>query len=234
MAITKDDLVAAIATAKKSAKKNFVQGVDLVIPLTGLDMKKPEHQVDFFIDLPGGLGRKAKVCALIGADFHQEAKAACDGAVMQEDFPSYGKNRKVARKLARQYDFFIGQANIMPQIATTFGRVLGPKGKMPNPKAGCVVPPKANLKPLIERLQRLMHVTAKAVPMVQCKIGNESIADDLLAANAAAVYAQLLQGLPSGEQNVKAVFVKLTMGKPVAVKAGKAAGTEGKKPKHKP
>ena len=107
----------------------------------------------------------------------------------------------------------------MPQIAATFGRVLGPKGKMPNPKAGCVVPPKATLKPLIERLQKLVHVSAKIVPMVQCKVGNESMSDDALSANLVAVFNQLVNLLPGGEQNVKAAYVKLTMGTPVKITA---------------
>ncbi|MBI2143836.1 hypothetical protein HYU17_01635 [Candidatus Woesearchaeota archaeon] len=217
MAIVKESFIAAIAEVRKSGKRGFVQSVDLVVPLTGLDLKKPDHQVDFFVDLPGGLGRKMKVCALIGPELQPEAKSACDGMVLQEDFASYGKNRKLAKKLVKQYDFFIGQANIMPQIAATFGRVLGPKGKMPNPKAGCIVPPKAALKPLVDKLQRIAHVTAKTVPIVQCKVGNEALADEQLAANASAVYGQLIHVLPQGEQNIKAAFIKLTMGKPVKV-----------------
>lgn len=223
MAITKDDVAAAVASAKKSARRGFVQSVDLVVPLTGLDLKKPEHQVDFFLDLLHGPGRKMRVCALIGPELQAEAKSACDGLVLQEDFANYGKNKKLTKKLVRQFDFFIGQANIMPQIAATFGRVLGPKGKMPNPKAGCVVPPKAALKPLVERLQKLVHVSAKTVPMVQCKVGNESMSEDALAANLVAVYDQLIHSLPGGEQNVKAAYVKLTMGAPVRITAAAKA-----------
>lgn len=217
MAVTKEDITAAIAELRKSGKRNFVQSVDLVVPLIGLDLKKPEHQVDFFIGLPHGSGKKMKVCALIGPELQPEAKSACDGMVLQEDFPNYGKNKKLTKKLVRQYDFFIGQANIMPQIASTFGRVLGPKGKMPNPKAGCIVPPKFALKPLVEKLQSIVHVTAKVVPIVQCKVGNESMSDDALAANVLVVYDQLVHVLPASEQNVKAAFVKLTMGAPVRI-----------------
>src|SRR3989338_2567956 len=217
MAITKEDVTAAIAAAKKSGKRRFVQSIDLVVPLIGLDLKKPEHQVDFFIELPNGSGKRMKVCALIGPELQPEAKSACAGMVLQEDFPNYGKNKKLTRKLVRQYDFFIGQANIMPQIASTFGRVLGPKGKMPNPKAACVVPPKAALKPLVEKLQSIVHVTAKTVPIVQCKVGNESMADEALASNVIVIYDQLIHVLPASEQNVKAAFVKLTMGAPVRI-----------------
>ena len=230
MAITKEDVAVAVAAAKKLSRRGFVQSVDLVAPLTGLDLKKPEHQVDFFLDLPGSLGKKMKVCALIGPELQPEAKSACDGMVLQEDFPNYGKNKKLTKKLVRQYDFFIGQANIMPQIAQTFGRVLGPKGKMPNPKAGCVVPPKASLKPLVDKLQSIVHVTAKTVPMVQCKVGNESMSDEALASNLVAVYDQLVHTLPGGEQNVKAAFVKLTMGTPVKItSAAKSAAAAAKK-----
>lgn len=223
MAVVKEDILAVIAGIRKSEKRGFSQSVDLVVPLTGLDLKKPEHQVDFFIELPNGTGKKARVCALIGPELQAEAKSACDGLVLQEDFPNYGKNKKLTKKLVRQFDFFIGQANIMPQIAATFGRVLGPKGKMPNPKAGCIVPPKATLKPLIDRLQKMIHVTAKTVPMVQCKVGSESMGDDALAANAIAVYDQLVHALPQGEQNIKAAMLKLTMGAPVRIVAAKAA-----------
>jgi large subunit ribosomal protein L1 len=118
----------------------------------------------------------------------------------------------------------------MPQIASTFGRVLGPKGKMPNPKAGCIVPPKAALKPLVEKLQNIVHVTAKVVPIVQCKVGNESMSDDALAANMLVVYDQLVHVLPASEQNVKAAFVKLTMGAPVRImSSAKATEAAAKK-----
>ncbi len=223
MAVTKEDILNAVVALRKSGKRGFSQSVDLVVPLTGLDLKKPEHQIDFFIELPSGTGRKARVCALIGPELQNEAKSNCDSLVLQEDFPSYGKNKKLAKKLVKQFDFFIGQANIMPQIAATFGRVLGPKGKMPNPKAGCIVPPKAALKPLIDRLQRMIHVTAKVVPMVQCKVGNEKMTDEQIVTNVSAVYDQIVHTLPSGEQNIRAALIKLTMGTPVRLAAVKPA-----------
>ena len=229
MTLSKEDITAAIAELRKESKRSFVQSVDLVIPLSGLDMKKPEHQVDFFVELPSGTGKKARVCALVGPELQPEAKSACDGMVLQEEFANYGKNKKLIKKLVKQYDFFIGQANIMPQIAATFGRVLGPKGKMPNPKAGCIVHPKAALAPLVARLQKMVRVSAKTVPVVQCKVGNESMSDDALAANIAAVYNQLVHVLPASEQNIKATFVKFTMGGPVRVSSAAKAAVAKKK-----
>ena len=103
--------------------------------------------MDTFITLPHTKGKKAKVCALIGPELEQQAKQVCDSVVLSDSFDRF-KDKKDIKKLADSFDFFIAQANIMPKIATAFGRVFGPRGKMPNPKAGCVVPPNANLKPL--------------------------------------------------------------------------------------
>lgn len=208
----------------RNKKRKFSQSVDLVVSLKDLDMKKPEHQVDFFVTLPNSTGKKASVCALIAQELASEAKEVCDAVVLQEDFQRYAKDKKAAKKLLREHAYFIGQANIMPQVATAFGRVLGPKGKMPNPKAGCIVPPKASLKPLYTRLQNTIRVSAKTTPVVQCRLGNEGMADEQLAQNFKVVYDQLIHSLPKGEENVKAAFLKLTMGKPVSVLAERSEG----------
>ncbi len=202
----------------RSKKRKFSQSVDLVVGLKELDMKKPEHQVDFFVTLPNSTGKKASVCALVAQELASEAKEVCDAVVLQEDFQRYAKDKKAVKKLVREHAFFIGQANIMPQVATAFGRILGPKGKMPNPKAGCIVPPKAALKPLYIRLQNTVRVSAKTAPVVQCRLGNEGMTDEQLEQNFKVVYDQLIHSLPNGEDNVKAAFLKLTMGKPVRLK----------------
>jgi len=118
------------------------------------------------------------------------------------------------RKLAKGYDFFIAQANLMAKVATTFGRVLGPKGKMPNPKAGCVVPPNANLKPLVAKLQKTVRIAAKTTPMVQMAAGLEDQKEEEVSDNILTLYDQLIHHLPKERNNVRSIYLKLTMGKP--------------------
>src|SRR3990172_6920050 len=123
--------------------------------------------------LPYNRGKKISVCALVGPELAEEAKKVCDGAILSDDFGKY-PDKKEIKKLASKYDFFIAQANVMPKVATSFGRVFGPKGKMPNPKAGCIVPPNANLKTLYDKLQKTVRLYAKERPMIQIPVGNES------------------------------------------------------------
>ena len=213
----KEQVQAAIAKAKDiSEKRNFTQTFDLIINLKDLDFKKQEHQVDIFVTLPHSRGKKVKVCALVAAELSEQAKEVCDSVIMSDNFEKHN-DKKTLRKIASSFDFFIAQANIMPKIATVFGRVFGPRGKMPNPKSGCIVPPNANLKPLYEKLQRTVRASAKTAPLIQCPIGTEDMNSNDIADNALTIYNSVLQALPNEKHNIKDIYIKLTMGKPVKV-----------------
>jgi len=205
----------ALQTLKKakenSQKRNFTQSIDLIINLKDIDIKKTEQAINFFHTLHYSKGKKAKVCALVGPELLSQAKEVCDLAISVDEFPKYQKGE--AKKLATEYDFFIAQATIMPKVAQTFGRVFGPKGKMPNPKAGCVVPPNANLKPLYERLQKTIKLQTKNDAIIQTIVGNEGMKDEEVIDNIMTTYDDLVHHLPNGKNNIKNVLIKLTMGK---------------------
>ena len=215
------DLIAAVKKLKSSSeKRNFVQSVDVIINLHNLDMKKQQNNVDQFISLHYTRGKKTKVCAIVGPELTDQAKQVCDGVVTAEEMVrAYKDNKKAIRKLTNQYDYFIAQATIMPQIATVFGRVFGPRGKMPNRKAGCVAPPNANLKILYDRLQKLIRVQTKSAPSIKFAAGTEAMSDEELIDNIETVYKSILNAIPSAENSIRDVSVKLTMGKPVKVES---------------
>ncbi len=116
-----------------SPKRNFKQSIDLIINLKGLDLKKTEHNINLFVTLHHDTGKKISVCAFVAPDMETKAKEICDETVLVDQFEKY-KNKSEIKKLANKHDFFIAQASVMPKVATAFGRYLGPKGKMPNPK----------------------------------------------------------------------------------------------------
>lgn len=214
----KEQIQAALAKAKDtSQKRNFKQSFDLIINLKGLDPKKQEHQIDTFVTMPHSRGKKVKVCALVGAELEGQAKGIYDFVILSDNFERY-KDKKEIKKLANSFDFFIAQANIMPKVATVFGRVFGPRGKMPNPKSGCIVAPNAtNLNGLYEKLQRTTRASVKSAPLIQCAIGTEDLNTNDVAENALTVYNSLLQVLPNEKHNIKDIYIKLTMGNPVKV-----------------
>lgn len=198
---------------KPEHKKKFSQSFDLIVNLKDLNLKNPEEQVDFFTSLKNSTS-KIKVAALVGQELNDSAKV-CDKVIKQTEFDEYKNDPKKAKKLANEYDFFIAQADIMPKVAQSFGRVLGTRGKMPNPKLGTIVPGKAAVDPIYKKLQNTVRITAKKTPVIQVKIGKEDMTDDQIIENALLVYDQIIHHLPKERSNVKNALLKLTMSKPI-------------------
>lgn len=209
----KKSIIKALSQARESAKKrNFAQSVELVVNFKGLDLKKPDHQMDFFMQIKHPYKPK-KVCGLIGPELSEAGKDLTK-VILADSFEDF-KDKKAVKKLAREYDFFVAQANLMPKVAQTFGRYFGPVNKMPNPKAGCVVPPNANLAQVQERLDKTVRILVKTIPMFMIGVGKESAKDEDMAEDILSIYSQIVHHLPAEQQNIKSVYVKLTMGKPV-------------------
>lgn len=200
---------------KQDTSRKFTQSIDLIIALKELNLKKPEEQVEFFAQVHKTLGKKRKIAALVGPEMADEAKKVFDTVITSDQFEKLTK--KEMKKVASEHAFFVGQANIMPKIAQTFGRVLGPRGKMPNPKAGCIVPPKAPLAPLYEKLQRTVRISAKKSPNIQVLVGTQAMEVDDLLDNIKFLFDQTIHHLPREKNNVKHAFIKLTMGKPIKI-----------------
>lgn len=216
--MNKENFKKAIELVKNnSPKRNFKQAYDLIVNLKDLNLKKPDQQVSNWAVLRFGKGKKSKTCALIGPELANTAKENCDTVIMHADFPKYAADKKLIKKLAKTHDFFIAQANIMPDVAKTFGRILGGRGKMPNPKIGCVVAPNANLKPLVERLQKTVGLIAKTQLSIKCLIGTQDMKDEEVLDNILTVYTTLAHNLPAEERNIKNIQLKFTMGPLVTI-----------------
>jgi len=200
----------------ESKERKFKQAVELIVNLKDLNLKNPDEQLEFFTNVPNSFG-KNKVCAIVAGELLEEAKKICDKVITVGELGEYQKDKIKTKKLGAEYDYFIAQANIMGKVAGAFGRVLGPRGKMPNPKAGCVVPPKAALGPLYERLQSTVKISAKKFPVVQLKVGTEEMSDEELAKNITYFYDQIEHHLPKERHNVRGALIKLTMGKPIKI-----------------
>ncbi|MFH1592096.1 MAG: 50S ribosomal protein L1 [Candidatus Woesearchaeota archaeon] len=216
-----------------SKKRNFNQSIDLIINLKGINLKKPEENINTFIALPHPRGKESKIAALVGNQLSTKAKSVTDTIILQDNFKNYLQKQKEFKKLAKHIDFFIAQANLMPDIAKYFGKVLGPMGKMPNPKAGAIVPPiTPDLKPIVDKLKRTVKLQTKNELTIKCSVGTESMSDKELSENILTVYNNVVHSVRDEKQNIKNSIIKLSMGKPFII--GKKYTEEELKPKEKP
>ena len=204
----KEVLLKSLKELKEKYSKNFKQTVDLIYTFKGLDLKKPENHLDFTVVLNHSRGKPVKICALIGPELKETATQNCDTVILSDEFPRYAKDKKLLKKLASEHSFFIAQANIMTLVASNFGKVLGPKAKMPNPKAGCVVPPGANLKPLTEKLKNTVRIVARTAPMVQLIVGKEDMPEDQIIDNINLIDENIANHLPGGRAQIKGIYLK--------------------------
>ncbi len=210
----KEQVQKVIEELKKNPKRKFTQSYDLIINLKNLVIKS--NPVDFFVTLHYPKGKKIKVAAFVDVQLADAANEACDLVIREADFPKYA-DKKVQKKLAEGYDYFIAQANLMPKLAQAFGKVLGTKGKMPNPKLGCVVPPTANLKLLVDKLNKTVRLSAKKGLNLQCLVGKEDQREEEVIDNILTIYQTALKQLPEEKQNIKNVALKLSMSRPVRI-----------------
>lgn len=228
----KINLLNTIKSVRNNSKKrNFVQSFDLIINLKNINLKKPEESVDLSLNLPNEIGEKIKICALVDKELAEKAEIF-DKVIKKDDFGKY-KDKKILGKLASDYDVFIAQANIMSDVAKTFGKTLGSKGKMPDPKASGIIAPTANLEAVKKKLQNLIKLKTKNEAVVKVKVGNERLDDEKISENVLAIYNAVIHALPQEELNVKDVMLKLTMGHAVKIEKKKAKEEKDVKKKEK-
>jgi len=215
LSINIDKLVEAIEEAKKKAKKrNFIQSVELIIKLRDVDVKKPENRINIEVPLPNPPNEKlAKVAVFATGDLVLKAKEAnADLVIGKEDLEKLATEKRSAKELAKNYDFFIAQPDLMPIIGRYLGRYLGPRGKMPKP-----VPPTADISAILARYRKSIRVRIKDQPQVMCRVGVETQDSKQIAENIEAVL-EALKNKFKIPQNIERIYVKLTMGPAVEVK----------------
>jgi len=104
----------------------------------------------------------------------------------------------------------------MPTVGKVLGQLLGPRGKMPTP-----IPFNAPIEALLERFRTSVGVKVKGSLSLSCKIGEESMEDADLAANANTIAAAIEKKLPNGDKNIRKIMIKTSMGKAIRLEQAK-------------
>lgn len=203
-----EPLEAIVKLRESSKKRHFSQTFDLVFALKDIDMKKPENQIKAEILLPKGRGKEVKVC-VIADQLAPKVKDISDMVVTKDELLKL-KTKKI-KSLVEKNDFFFAEVSLMVQVGKILGKELGPRGKMPKP-----IPPGVEPKTLIERAKRSVRIKA-TTPTIQSGIATEDMKDEDVVENMKAVYEEIVKVLPKGRNQIKTVYLKLTMSPPVKV-----------------
>jgi len=188
---------------KESKKRKFNQTVDLIINLKGVDLRK--DNVNAVITIPHKVKEK-KVCGFL------TEKNDLIKTITKPEFSKY-KDKDALKNLVDEFDFFIAHASLMPSVATTFGKALGPAGKMPSPQLGIVIKEDSEtIKSLLEKISKSVKIRAKEAS-IKVAAGKENMSDEDILANVKAIHDGVVNALPTKRENVKNVKIKFTMSK---------------------
>jgi large subunit ribosomal protein L1 len=213
MLVEKEKLVDAIKQAVNGAKqRKFVETVEITVNLKNVDLKRPENRIDAVVTLPHVIGEPRKVAVFAKGDTALKAKESGAFVIPPEKINEIASNKRKARKIAKEYDFFIAEAPLMPEIGRKLGPIFGPRGKIPQP-----IPPVSDPKPIIERLKKCVKIRTKDKPTFHAPIGKRDMDLERMVENAMEILKVVERKYENADQNIRSLYVKTTMGPAVRV-----------------
>ena len=203
------DVKTALVELRKNEKRKFSQSIDAIINLKGIDLRR--DNINIVLIIPHKLKDK-KVCGFLNN------KSSLISTITKPDFQKY-KDKNALRKLVKKYDFFIAAAPLMPSVATAFGKVLGPAGKMPSPQLGILaIESDDAIEKELEKISKSIKIRVKE-PSIKLSIADEKMKDEDVIENFTTIYNAVVNALPKKKDNVKNVMLKFTMTKPIKLGA---------------
>ena len=195
----------ALELSVKTAKANFDETIELHVRL-GVDPRHADQQVRGAVVLPNGTGKTVRVLVFAKGDKAKEAEAAGADYVGAEDLV-----QKIQSENWFDFDVVVATPDMMGVVGR-IGRVLGPKGLMPNPKSGTVTFDVA--KAIAEIKAGKVEYRVDKTSIVHCPIGKKSFGAEKLKENFHALMEALIKAKPAAAkgQYVKSVTVSSTMG----------------------
>jgi large subunit ribosomal protein L1 len=199
----------AMALIKETSHAKFNESVEVHVR-TGLNVRHADEQLRGTIALPNGLGKEVKIAVFAQGDKAREAEEAGADVVGAED---------LAQRVQDGFDDFdvaIATPDLMPVVGR-LGRILGPAGKMPNPKVGTVTMDVA--KAVEESKAGKVEYRTDRHAIVHLVIGKRDFDEKLLLENYAAVIDELIRAKPSAAKGryLRSITVATTMGPGIKV-----------------
>ncbi|HDH41043.1 MAG TPA: 50S ribosomal protein L1 [Candidatus Altiarchaeales archaeon] len=188
----------------KTKKRRFKQSAEISINFKDLNMESAENKLNLNILLPRGRNKEVNIGIFADGDMNVRAKKLSKFVLNRKELEEYSKKRRKMRKFADLCYWFIAQPELMPTIGRTWGIILGPRGKMPQP-----VPATADLDAIVERLKNTVRIRSKKNPTVNVPVGTEDMKPEDLAENILAVMNGIERQIPPDK--IRSVYFKTTM-----------------------
>ena len=211
----------AMALVRDTSTTKFDSTVEVHIR-TGLDPRQADQQVRDVVVRPHGLGKTVRVLVFAAGDGAAAARAAGADLVADDD-----ESLKKIEGGALDFDVAIATPDMMGKVGR-LGRVLGPRGLMPNPKAGTVVPPADLGRAINEAKAGRVEFRLDKTANIHVSVGKASFASDKLYENFTALMDALRKARPSGAKGIylKRITVATTMGPGIKVDPSAAQALE--------
>lgn len=208
------DPAEAIALVQKTATAKFDESIELHVRL-GVDSRHADQQVRGAVVLPHGTGRKVRVLVFAKGPKADEATAAGAEFVGAEDLVT-----KITTENWFEFDVVVATPDMMGVVGR-LGKVLGPKGLMPNPKAGTVTMDVA--KAIADIKAGKIEYRLDKTNIIHCPIGKASFGQEKIADNFKTIMDAIIKAKPSAAkgQYLKSVTISATMGAGIKVNAAR-------------
>ena len=204
------DTTEALDTVVKTATAKFDETIELHVKL-GVDSRHADQQVRGAVVLPNGTGKKVRVCVFCKEDKYEAAQAAGAEFVGGQDLVD-----KIMKENWMDFDVVIASPDMMGLVGR-LGRVLGPRGLMPNPKAGTVTPDVA--KAVTEAKAGKIEYRLDKTNIIHCPIGKASFGAEKLDQNLSTLLEAVVKAKPAAAKGtyLRSCTVTSTMGVGVPV-----------------
>ena len=204
------DTTEAVDTVVKTATAKFDETIELHVKL-GVDSRHADQQVRGAVVLPNGTGKKIRVLAICKGENEKLAQEAGADYVGAEDM-----TQKIQQENWMDFDVLITTPDCMGLVGR-LGRILGPRGLMPNPKAGTVTPDIA--RAIKEAKAGKIEYRLDKTNIIHCPIGKASFGTEKLQENLETLMGAIVKAKPAAAkgQYIKSCAVTSTMGPSVRI-----------------